>query len=287
MSEAPEALEAIDLLYRAALEPALWPEALHKLAQTVGGIGTAMIPITPNDTTGLVVSPELREPNVEYERDWWRRDTRVARIHSRKLSRGVCSEAELFTAEELARDPLRQEFLRSYGIGAFAAHLVAPLPNFVVAFSVQRALKHGQFEQHQLKTLNLLGKHAARALIISTRLAAAGRLERTLAGALAQIDCGAFVVDHQLKIITANQAAERLMGDGLSVQQGQLRAASREHQSALTRLIKSVLRSSADAHDVEPIALPRPSGRTPLLLQAIPVPPAAGTGTCRTARPRW
>ena len=286
MSEAPEALEAIDLLYRAALEPALWPEALHKLAQTVGGIGTAMIPITPNDTTGLVVSPELREPNVEYERDWWRRDTRVARIHSRKLSRGVCSEAELFTAEELARDPLRQEFLRSYGIGAFAAHLVAPLPNFVVAFSVQRALKHGQFEQHELKTLNLLGKHAARALIISTRL------RRRPAGA----DAGRRIGANRLRRVRGRSPAEDHHGEpgGRTIDGGRFvgsagapRAASREHQSALTRLIKSVLRSSADAHDVEPIALPRPSGRTPLLLQAIPVPAGGGTGTCRTARPRW
>ena len=136
MAEAAEALETIDLLYRAAVEPELWPEALQSLALSTGGIGTAMIPITPQNTAGLIVSPELQEPNIEYEREWWRHDTRVLRIHTRKLKGGVCCEAELFTGDELARDPLRQEFLRSYGIGSFAAQLVAPVPDFVVALSV-------------------------------------------------------------------------------------------------------------------------------------------------------
>lgn len=173
MAAGIDTLETIEALYQAALEPALWPAALHKLALAAGGIGTAMIPITPLETAGLIVSPELEEPNVEYEREWWRHDTRVLRIHARKLAGGVCCEAELFTDDELAKDPLRQEFLRSYGIGAFAAQLVNAMPNLVVAFSVQRALTQGQFGKPELDTLELLGKHAARALAISMRLAAA------------------------------------------------------------------------------------------------------------------
>jgi hypothetical protein len=79
LAEAIAALDTIEFRYRAAVEPELWPEALQRLAHAVGGIGTAMIPITPGNTTGLIVSPELREPHVEYEREWWRHDTRVLR----------------------------------------------------------------------------------------------------------------------------------------------------------------------------------------------------------------
>jgi DNA-binding CsgD family transcriptional regulator/PAS domain-containing protein len=271
MAEPAEALETIELLYQAALEPVLWPAALSKLAQAVGGLGTAMIPITPHNTAGLVVSPELAEANVEYEREWWRHDTRVLRIFSRRLSDGVCCEAQLFSDDELARDPLRQEFLRSYGIGAFAAHLVAPLPDFVVAFSVQRALERGQFDKQELKTLDLLGRHAARALVMSTRLQAVRSIEQSLADALAQFDCGAVIADSELKIVVANDAASRLMGDGLSLNHGQLRATHPDHQSALAGFMKSVLRRDADANDFGPIALPRPSGRRPLIVQAIPI----------------
>jgi DNA-binding CsgD family transcriptional regulator len=278
MAEAKEALETIDLLYRAALEPELWREALHKLALTTGGVGTAMIPITPGNIAGLIVSPELDESNVEYSREWWQYDTRVLRIYSRKLKDGVCCEAELFTDDELARDPLRQEFLRDYGIGAFAAQLVTPLPDFVVAFSVQRAIEQGQFDRHELETLNLLGKHAARALVVSTQLAAARGLGKTLEGALARLDCGALVLDRSFGLIFANTAAARVIGDGLTISQNQLKAHSVEHQATLVRLLQAAVEITSRDSDVETIALPRPSGLRPLLVQAIPV--ASGAIDC-------
>jgi DNA-binding CsgD family transcriptional regulator/PAS domain-containing protein len=270
MGQSAETLEIIDLLYQAALEPERWPDALQRLAFACGGVGTAMIPITPRDTTGLIVSPELREPNIEYEREWWRHDTRVLRIFSRKLSSGVCCEAELFTDKEVARDPLRQEFLRSYGLGAFAAHLVKPMPEFVVAFSVQRALADGHFDKRHLETLNLLGRHAARALLISARLAGVRRLGQTVVHALEQFGCGAMVVDRELKILFANEAAERLFGDGLAAPQGRLRCGHRERQDALRRFLAAVLAKEPAAEELGPVAIPRPSGRQPLLVQAIP-----------------
>lgn len=79
--------------------------------------GTALIPITPHDTaTSLVVSPSVNEASAEYGKDWWRIDTRVGRIFELQLSRGVFAEPQLFTDDELARDPIRQEFLASFGI---------------------------------------------------------------------------------------------------------------------------------------------------------------------------
>jgi len=271
MAESSDVLDTVDLLYRAALEPALWPQALHRFAWAVGGMGTALIPITPGSAAGLVLSPDLLEAGVEYDRGWYRYDTRVLRIHQRKLTDGVWSEAELFSEHEIARDPLRQEFCRSYGMGAFAVQLVTPMPNFVVAFSVMRALDRGPFERRELDTLNLLGKHAARAFLVSTGLQNALSLERMLADALTRTACAVFAVDRNLQVVMANSAAERLLGDGLWIRDGQLRAQSPAHVSSLPQLLKSALQPSERAAELETIALPRPSSRQPLLVQAIPV----------------
>lgn len=78
------------------------------------------------------------------------------------------------------------------------------------------------------------------------------------------------MTDRTLRILVANQAAERLMGDGLLVHQGRLRACGPEQQQALVRFMKAVLEKTAAADDLGPLALRRPSGRKPLLLQAIP-----------------
>lgn len=271
MAEPIDALETIDLLYQAAVTPELWPQALHRFALAVGGMGTALIPISPGNTAGITLSPDLLDGKPEYDREWYRHDSRVLRIFRRGLTDGVCCEAELFTDDEIARDPLRQEFCRPQGMGAFAAQLVAPAPNFVVAFSVMRALDRGQFERDELRTLGLLGRHAARALVISTRLAAAGGLAQALQTALAQFDCGAFIIDRNCRILLANEAAGRLVGDGLLIDRGQLKAASRDHQAAFARWIASVLRGAPEATELQPIALPRSGGGQKLLVQAIPV----------------
>ncbi len=271
MAESLEALETIDLLYQAAIDPALWPDALDRLSRATGGVGTAMIPITPQNTAGLVVSPALQEANVEYEREWWQHDTRVLRIFSRKLKGGVCCEAELFTDDEVRRDPLRQEFLRSWGIGAFAAQLVTPLPNFVVAFSVQRALKRGQFEKRELATLGLLGKHAGRALLISTHLGRARSTGRALSETLEQFQCGALILDASLRVLHANRAGEAMIGDGINVQRGELTASAQELRASFQRFLNCALVTDAGGGDADPIALPRPSGGKPLIAQAVPV----------------
>jgi len=280
MAKPVAVLDTIELLYRAAMEPALWPDALHRLALASGGVGTAMIPITPGDATGLIVSTDLMEANVEYEnRGWSLHDSRVLRIHSRNLSDGVCCEPELFTEDEIARDMLRNEFGARYGMGSFAAHLVAPMPGQVIAFSVQRSIKRGQFEGHELETLDVLGRHAARALIVSIRLQATAQMERTLVESLARFDCGVLVIDRSLTVILANGAATELMGDGLCVVKGKLSASCGEGRAVLDRLMRSVLSPGASADGLEPAALRRPSGRRPLILQAIPIASEAARET--------
>lgn len=274
MAETIDTLEAIDLLYRAAVDPALWPDALQRLAFCTGGLGTAMIRITPGNKDGLIVSTALEEPSVEYRREWWKHDSRVLRIYSRRLSQGVCCESQLFTSDELKHDPLRQEFCPRYGIGSFAAHLVSPMPNLIVAFSVQGDARKGEFERRQLATLDLLGRHAARALTISMRLSQAAHVERVLNQTLSQIDCAAFLVDRQLRVVRMNAAAERLVGNGLTVREGSLEAATPRGQAALRRLIKSILNVSARCDDLSAIAIERP-GRQPLVLQAVPIGPDA------------
>ncbi len=271
MAESSDVLDTIDLLYRAALEPALWPQALHRFALAVGGMGTALIPITPGSAVGLILSPDLLEARAEYDREWYRYDSRVLRIHQRKLTDGVWSESELFGEDEIASDPLRQDFCRSYGMGAFAVQLVTPMPNFVVAFSVMRALDRGAFERGELDTLNLLGKHAARALLVSTSVQKVQSLERMLTDALTRTACAVFALDRNLQVVFANPAAECLLGDGLCIRDGQLRAQSPAHASSLPRLLRSALQPNRRVADLETVALPRPSSQRPLLAQAIPV----------------
>jgi DNA-binding CsgD family transcriptional regulator len=97
------------------------------------------------------------------------------------------------------------------------------------------------------------------------------RLGQTVTQALERFDCGALVVDHELRILFANEPAERLFGDGLTVDQGRLHSAHRMGREVLNRFLISVLQKNPEPAEIGPIALPRPSGRQPLLVQAVPI----------------
>lgn len=272
MMRTEASLEAETLFYEAALDPSLWPQALQKLAEAVGCVGTAMIAITPNDTSGLVVSPALDEANREYQREWWQVDTRVGRIFSRRLSSGVVCEAQLFTDDEIARDPLRQEFLAAHKLGAFAAQLVEPWPRHVVAFSVQRAAKNGHFAAAELEDLRRLGRHAARALTLGARLAASEALSTGLLGLLDRFGGGVIVLNARREVTFMNPCAARLAGDGLTLTGRRLHASLPDRQPALDRLIASAFEAPGLEAPQGPLALPRPSGGRPLFVQAMPLP---------------
>lgn len=271
MARADEALETIDLLYRAAMQPELWQEALQKFAQSVGCVGMAMIPITPNDTTGLVVSPAMREVEADYNSGWSPHDSRVRRIFARQLSRGVFCEAQLFEDDELVRDPFRQEFCRRWGIGTFAAQLVEPWPGHVIAFSAQRGLARGHFEAEDLETLRWLGQHAVRALTISVQLSAREQIAGGLMDVLDKFDGGVFVLDGRGEVALMNASAEKMLGDGLTVAKRRVFASASDRQQALDRLVASAFDARGKNVEFGPLALPRPSGKKPLLAQTIPL----------------
>lgn len=97
------------------------------------------------------------------------------------------------------------------------------------------------------------------------RLAAARLVE--LIGRLGR---GAFWVDGDGRVLGCNRAGEALLGDGLRLAGPRLVAADR----AAHRLIEALIAAAATGAPpagLRPIPLPRPSGRKPLLLQAVPL----------------
>lgn len=69
-------------------------------------------------------------------------------------------------------------------------------------------------------------------------------------------------------VVEINQAAERLLGDGLVLRQGRLRTSVAEDQAAVDRMIGSVHSSRMGRERSEIATIRRPSGRKPLLARA-------------------
>jgi len=100
----------------------------------------------------------------------------------------------------------------------------------------------------------------------SLRLAQPGR-EAAYLALLAELGLGAVVVRQDLRPLYINAVAQALMGDGLALVGGILWPAEAALRRALAAAIEGVLAEGAARTPPAPMALPRPSGRKPLIVQ--------------------
>lgn len=274
-------LDLIDRLYAAALAPEGWPDALEALAHAVGGVGAVIVPVSSPSGVFSIASPSLVEPNVAYERHWWRHDRRIEYFRAQRATFGVVTDSQAVSDDDVRRDPFYQDFLRPNGFGACMAQVLSPSADHVVAVSVQRDLRLGGFERDAMERFAVVGRHAARALTASARLAEANRVSRLVGSAMQHAACGLAVLDGAGRVIHADAGAQAALGDGLAIREGRLRAVVHGDQKRLDALVHAALGRGppglADALATVPIQ--RRSRPLPLLLQAVPVrtPPESPT----------
>lgn len=91
-------------------------------------------------------------------------------------------------------------------------------------------------------------------------------------GLLSRLGRAAILVGPMGELIFINNVAEGYLGDGLRLVSGRLLPAYRDDETELRSLIVSASQPGADRLSLSPVGLRRPSGKTPLLVQAIPFP---------------
>jgi hypothetical protein len=163
----------LDVIYEAAAIPEMWPAVLDALAEMVGGVGTFLI-TTDTRSFRWTHSESVRQLGLDFlDGRWNERNPRMERLLLHRHS-GFVREVDMFTAEEMDRDPTFQELLRPRGFGWAAGAVVQVPSDDMLAFSIERRFADGPVEDYHLPRLNALRPHLARAAMMSARL----RLER-------------------------------------------------------------------------------------------------------------
>lgn len=89
---------------------------------------------------------------------------------------------------------------------------------------------------------------------------------------LSRVGRAAILLGPTGELIFMNEIAEEYLGDGLKLTNGRLLPAHRADEPALRELISAASQADADRLGLRPVGLRRPSGKNPLLIQAIPFP---------------
>jgi len=259
-------LEAIDLAYRAALEPELWPEALQRAAECTGSRSAVLLHSLPGRPWGGMGSSRL-DPAVPdaYFQDYKAINPIQEQIDRYKphSTRTVRTDQSYVDKADLVASDFYDRFLRPTQMHAF---LMLPLAQTNSTLNIVRDPREEEFGAAEIEVGAAIMRSLDSAFAMSVRLDAQRRVRGELADFVDRQSGALFVVAADGAIVFANSAAEALLEqrDGLTAPARLLRAASQDAQAGLMRLIGAAASPVAEQRRGGAIPLPRPSGRRSL-----------------------
>lgn len=279
------ASKLIEGIYDAALDQAQWKAILGNIAEFVGGTGAILYShdLSANQVTWSTFVGMDPDGIQSYEQYYSKIDARYAPALTLP-SRTVLTEGMIMERKDLQKTEFYQDFLRRYDIPYIAASILHTDPEFV-AISVQGTRQHGPFDAEQLKRLQFIVPHLARAVQIGNRIGTYRNRIDSLRQLLDAVAFGAVALDEYGSVVETNEIARRAFerGDAFIYQNNLLRARTACADRALRCLINSAIAPTLD-NPRTPLtaAVPRVDGRRGYTVVAAKTPAkfVAGNGRC-------
>ena len=239
----------------AAIDPSRWPAAMEAVGQATNSFGALIFPLQ-GATQQIPHSCSLEAGFDTYVREGWNhRDERFRRGSVGVIrQRGVVTDFDLVTDDEIARMPYYREFLAPQGLRWFGGIIVG-CGEVQWLLAIQRKVEQGPFSPDEQDTLKGL----------SNMLSGAAAIARALGYARADAAIAAFqlsgtavaLIDRLGNVVRHNAAADELFGPDINIHHGRLTSRSIKATASLDRALHSLLWSSSSAALLPPIALPR------------------------------
>jgi hypothetical protein len=151
--DADRLLKASELLGETVLDPVMWPQAMEAISRAVFATGAALLQ-SDNRTSDIPRTASVDGIFDRYFRDgWYLRDARFNRSVTR-LARGekVIIDHDLFSDDELLRDPFYNEYILREGLKWFAGIVFSAGPS-LWGLSIQRTPQEGPFNARDKRVL--------------------------------------------------------------------------------------------------------------------------------------
>ncbi|MCD0416027.1 helix-turn-helix transcriptional regulator [Rhodopseudomonas sp. BR0M22] len=200
-------LQYIDGIYEAAVVPEKWPDVLGSLSQEVSGDGGVLFTFARKDMS-WTTSSGIRDLFLEFLNDGWAAiNPRPVRLSAGNHP-GFVRDSDVFTAEELANDPV-YAFYRRKGIGwAVGTMLDTPSGDSIV-FSFERAYSKGPVPTEVVQAFDRIRPHLARGALLAARLGL--EQARSMANTLLALGLPGGVLDRRGRLVASNALLDALV----------------------------------------------------------------------------
>ncbi len=273
----------LDLVYDAALEPALWTSVLERFADLIGGSngwlsqldmvdgsggdeGDPIARTDPNFASLYIEHFALRNPlsNVDNPSEYLRRWTPK-----------ILTDEDWIPRDELIRTEFYNDFLRPQDVHSSLMIRLAKQGAEIATLNIGRSARRGRYERCDLEIAAWHHPHLIRAFELGRKFAATRRLSGDMAGVLDHSPHGVFLLDGAGGIRHANRMGEMLLAEagGLTVIHGRLSASAPDAARRMHAHIGAAAAVDGGRRLGGSMALETPSRRLPLSLTIAPVRP--------------
>ena len=263
----PRARDTIERLYESSVAEDGWQACFDLLCAQTGAMGALFCGL--GDPSNAIVSASLHEANRLYRQKWWREDVFLELALGRDPV-GFLPHTSFDAEVDRSTHPFFTDFLEAQGLGAFTAYFTPVLFGTRFILTLQRSAAAGPFSPAERAALEALAPHAARALAISGQIKVAQSRDQALLSILDKLTYGAMIVGPQGRIKASNESADRLLGDGLVLHDDRIVETYTNARGMVDRLVKLALADTAGKS--KNALIHRPSGRKPIVLQALSFP---------------
>ncbi|PWR25925.1 helix-turn-helix transcriptional regulator [Zavarzinia aquatilis] len=256
----------IDDLYSAAWLPELWPRVLDRISGLADAHGAVFFAIGNGEPRWVGNATGSRVMEAYLEGGWQTRNRRAERAAALNHP-GFLGDLDIFTMEEIARDPLYTEFFRGLGLGWCMGTTVFSPSGEILVLNVERRYEKGPMSRAALEALDPLRPHFARAALMASRL----QLERavTTTKALEMVGLPAAVIAPDGVALAVNSLFDSLGTHVVARAHGRIglhaRGADQLLQAAITEL------GRPGGGSIHSIPLPASEDAAPLIVHLVPV----------------
>jgi len=271
----------LDLVYEAALDPAVWTPVMERFADMVGGSSGWLSQLSTEDGSGA----DEADPLARVDPTWPQRyidhfaqrnplhHVDNPREYMRRWQPRILTDEDWMPKEDLVRTEFYNDFLRPQGIDSSIMVRLAARGVEIATMNISRAPHRGQFSRADLEAAERIHPHLIRAFDLGRRFASTRRLAGELATVLDRSPHGLFVLSDDGCVRHVNRVGERLVAEtnGLRQAGGRLTAVNNADARRLAALIGAAGSSENDRRAGGSMALATPGRTAPLSITVAPV----------------
>ena len=245
-------IDLIERIYAAAEAPALWPDALERIAETTHSAASLVFRNMDAREGGVDVAARVTSDATDayqqyfHKLDPWGNSPRAAAL---VRPGAVVDGEELISRDELIRTEYYNDFARPHGLTRVLVGVLSKQGPIASVVSLIRDDAANAYGSEERRLLQALMPHLTRAVEIHRRLLPVSVLDGAAVDALDCLASGVALLDGTGRTIFLNRAAERVLRrrDGLLVEHGCLVAALPHEREALRVLIAQAAQTTAGA----------------------------------------